>query len=134
MAKKENPERKRVHLRLSKENHDLIEARAKAAGKTKNAYAKEAALHGKVVTFDYKYFEENNNYMKEVTNDIRLLIYTILQTQEYFPIDLERVNDSLSKIIENQEGIIREIRKENRNLRKILKENVRDIEVEKSDY
>lgn len=134
MARKENPDRARVQLRMSNKELALIDAKAKAVGRDRNIYIREMAAHGKVVKFDYKYFDENNRYMKEVKNDIRLLIYTILQTNEYFSIDLENINNSLQKIIENQGLILKEFRKEGRNLRKILNERLEDIEVEKSDY
>lgn len=134
MNKEENEKsnRKQILIRCSEEEFNLIEANANAMKRVRNIYIKEMALHGTVVKFDYKYFDENNRLMNEIENDINLLIYTILKTSEYFSIDLENINNSLQKIINNQEIILKEIRKETRNLKRILKENVQEIKVEEN--
>lgn len=133
MGKKENPDRERIRFRLSPEELELIDRNANAVGIERNLYVKKMAMHGKIAKLDYKQFDENNQLMKEIKNDINLLIYTILKTNEYFPIDLENINNSLQKIIENQNEILKEFRRQTRRLRNILKENTKEIKVEDNE-
>lgn len=106
-----------VSVFLDENEYALIKQRATEVGLSKGAYCKRMSLNGKILQVDYSVIEK---YLAEFNSSKTLLkqiLYSIYSTGNYYPADLENIQNFIVQLTELEMKVNEEIANTIRTLR-----------------
>lgn len=115
-----NDKRERLNLRLTQDEYNTIKTKATESNKLINTYIKEAAINGFIINHDYKYIDEYSKNLIEYTRAINLLTHSILITGEYFPSDLQMIQEQLNDLLKMKKRLYQKINRDNKRILKTI--------------
>jgi len=111
-TKKQTRKRQKICINLTPEEYDIIEQRAKEAGfRSLSAYCKHMALKGEIYVLADPIPSEYTKALRESIQTIKQSIVTIYALEQYFPYDLQRIQECVDIVQEHYKLIVRERRK-----------------------
>lgn len=108
-----------VHLSFSPEEDEIVEKQAKELSKSKTAYCKQMALTGEIYTLNNF---ANSEYLRELREGIATMqqaIITIHRLGQYFPSDLEKIENFKNTVEEHYIKLVKESTKINNKISKL---------------
>ena len=118
-TKKQTSKRQKICITLTPEEYDLVEQRAKQAGfRSLSAYCKQMALKGEIYVLADPIPSEYTKALRESIQAIKQSIVTIYALEQYFPYDLQRIQECADIVQDHYKLIVRERQKIYRYLNK----------------
>ncbi|MGI6270183.1 MAG: plasmid mobilization protein [Candidatus Howiella sp.] len=91
---------KTTQLKLLVNKQELEQIKKQCCcGKTVSAYLRETALNMCVVHIDSTYITKHINEISAYRNAVNMLIFSIKQTRNYVPLDLEYIVEKTNQIL-----------------------------------
>lgn len=108
---KYSSKKRRIEIVVTEEEYQNIAKQAKYAKKKIATYIRLSALHPQFLIIDYQYLDAVAKETRDLNMYIQNFILTILNTTQYFPSELEDIQNSQKKIQELWNNARKEIRK-----------------------
>lgn len=93
-------------IRLKQDELEQIQMNARACEKTTSAYIREIATNICILNLDYSYIMEHTRAISSFRNAINQLIFTIIKTGDYTPVDLEYILDKTQAILKSEKEFL----------------------------
>ena len=129
--KGKDPKGTQLHIRMSEDELRVIEKNARICDKTVSAYVRQVATEMCVLPLDYECITAHTHEITTYKNAIDLLVFTIVKTGNYVPVDLEYILEKTDQLLKSEKNFLEqygEFYDRNRKLiRKCVSRTVKDI-------
>lgn len=119
-----NNENEQIKIRfyVSKKEYESIKRGAELTCKSVAAYVRECAVNQYILQFDFDEIREHTKQISETKAALSRLIFTLVQSGNYYSKDIESLTRLLSEISTDEKKIINNFRKLRGYLRRELKQ------------
>ena len=94
----QTPYRKQLQFSVSEEEKELIQSIAKLTGRSVSGYVREVALNVHTHSYnDKEFIQEHTQELAALRHSVGQLVYTIVKTEEWYPIELETIRELLEE-------------------------------------
>ena len=107
-SKKQQSARQQISIILTPEEYDYIEREAGLVGISKSAYCKQMALNGTVLHLKTSISSEYLKELREGKKTMQQAIVTIYKLGQYFPQDLEKIENYVNIVTEHYKLMVKE--------------------------
>ena len=98
-SKKQTTKKSKISINLDPEDYEFVEQKAAEVGLSKSAYCKQMALKGNIIHYQSFVSGEYLKEMRDAVSAIQQTVVTIYRLGQYFPKDLEKI-ENLKDIVE----------------------------------
>ncbi len=124
-------EQTKIRFYVSKKEYEIIKKGAEISHKTIAAYVRECAVNQYILHINYDEIEQHTQEISEIKSAINRLIYTLVQSGNYYPADIESLIKLLNEISESEKKLIKLFQKSQprlcKELKKIIAENMKSF-------
>lgn len=118
---------KRIEIRLSEDDYDVIENNAKACGMTTSAYLRYVGCNMMVLQFNLAWVQEYIENLDFFQKSIEQTVFTIYKRDHYLPPDVDYILEKTRSLLKYEEEFAKQYGASFRRSEELLRAEVRNV-------
>lgn len=104
---------KEIRIKVNKSEYENIKLNADMLNYRKVApYIRQVAQNPTIINFNYSVIQKHTEQVGKIVNSVNQLIFTIETNNEYQPKEIDGICDYVKEIMETENELLREVRKQ----------------------
>lgn len=107
-----NTDQKKITIRISPEDYELIKAHADKSGKTLNAYVAEMAINKVVIDYNYAAIQEHTREVNKTKQILTVFINSLMKSNQVYQADINMLVDLMKELTDGERRMLQNTRRE----------------------
>ena len=116
-----NTDQKKITIRISPEDYELIKAHADKSGKTLNAYVAEMAINKVVIDYNYAAIQDHTREVNKTKQILTVFINSLMKSNKVYPADINHLTDLMKELTDGERRMLQDTRRERDYFREYVK-------------
>jgi DNA primase catalytic subunit len=101
-----------IRVKVTEPEYSAIKLNADILGMKIAPYIRKVAQNPNIINFDYSAIERHTKQVGKIVNSVNQLVFTIEVNNDYQPKEIEGIRDYVQEILETENKLLKEIRKQ----------------------